>query len=251
MLTVRRKTHSLCFLIVLTFVFTRQSFAADLDLSLDAFCSKVGDCQEGFRQLAEEAGLVLQYTPLAPAEPLGVIGFDAGLEVSAADIGDRAPFWKAAFPSPPPSFLAIPKLHVQKGIPFGIDLGLSLGKIPGSNISLVGGEIKWALLHGTIVTPALALRGSFSRLLGVDDLDLSTVGADLSISQQVAFVTPYAGIGQLWISASPNAAGLNDENISRTKGLLGVKVSFLLVNLVGEVDLASIAVYSVRLNVGF
>src|SRR3569833_2497600 len=42
--------------------------------------------QSQFRALSEDLGAALSYTPVNPAEPLGLIGFDVGLEVTATDI---------------------------------------------------------------------------------------------------------------------------------------------------------------------
>src|SRR3569623_2622023 len=42
--------------------------------------------QSQFRALSEDLGAALSYKPVSPAEPLGLIGVDVGLEVTATDI---------------------------------------------------------------------------------------------------------------------------------------------------------------------
>ena len=37
-----------------------------------------GTTQQDFRDLTERLGLAISYMPLAPAAPLGLLGFDAG-----------------------------------------------------------------------------------------------------------------------------------------------------------------------------
>jgi hypothetical protein len=190
---------------------------------------------------------------LAPAEPLGITGFDIGGEVTLADIDQNKDFWKQVMNpgETPPSILPLAKVHAQKGLPFGFDVGVVYSQVPSSNISLIGGEVKWAFLRGNLLMPALAIRGSYTSLLGVSHLDMSTYGVDLSISKGFTFVTPYAGIGEVWIRSKTDVATLSTENISSTKGFVGIKMTLLLVNFVAQADFSTIPLYSARLNFGF
>jgi hypothetical protein len=223
-----------------------QAWGIDADIRLTPMTPKE------FKDFSTEAGLALSYIPAAPAEPLGIIGFDIGIEATVADIREDHSHWTSVM-SDPPSMLIIPKIHAQKGLPFGFDIGAVYSKVPQSNISMVGGELKWAYLSGNTALPAIAVRGSYTRLLGVNDLDLDTVGLDLSISKGIAFVTPYAGYGQVWIRSEEksNLVNLDQENLSLAKPFIGVKISLLLINLVLEVDFSEIPLYTGRLNIGF
>ena len=113
--------------------------------------------------------------------------------------------------------------------------------------------MKWAVLRGTMVSPAVAIRGSYTALTGVDELDASTYGLDASISKGFLFITPYAGVGQVWIDTSENssAVSLKDVSTSATKVFLGAKVKMLIVNLVVQADFSDVNMYSARVNVGF
>ncbi len=211
--------------------------------------------QSEFHDLSEQIGLALAYRPVAPAAPLGLLGFDIGVEFMAVDIDESETFWTKVN-SDLPSYLLFPKLHAQKGLPFGIDVGLVYTQIPSSNIVMYGGEVKWAILKGTVATPALALRGSYTTLSGVDTLDVSTYGADLSVSKGFGPFTPYAGIGQIAINTSSSAlssAGpvLQDESISATHGFIGAKISLLMLSFVAEADFAAVQAYSFRINLSF
>lgn len=219
-------------------------FAADADIKIPA-----GLGQSQFNDVTKELGLAIAYVPLAPAENLGIIGFDMGVELTAVDI-DQDLFKKTKVIADPPSLIPFPKLHLQKGLPFGIDIGAIYSKVPTSNISIAGGEIKYAILTGTAVTPALAIRGSYTRLLGVSDLDLETFGADLSISKGFLFLTPYAGIGQVWIKANSDIVNL-EQNTSKTRGFIGLKAAILPFSIVGEYDISEVPSYNLRLNISF
>lgn len=211
-----------------------------------------GITQKEFKDFSTEAGLALSYIPAAPAEPLGITGFDIGIEATIADIHEDRSYW-TKITSDPPSVLVVPKLHAQKGLPFGFDIGAVYSNIPQSNIAMIGGELKWAYLAGNTALPAIALRGSYTKLLGVGDLSLDTFGADVSISKGIAFVTPYAGYGQVWVRSKEktDVLSLNQESMSLAKPFIGVKISLLLINLVLEADFSKIPLYTGRLNVGF
>ena len=209
--------------------------------------------QGEFEDLSKEVGLLISYIPLAPAESLGILGFDVGVEVTGAKISSGSTFWEnAVADSQPPDYVILPKIHVQKGLPWGIDLGAMYATAPGTNISLYGGELKWAFMKGSIVSPAVAVRGSYTALAGVDDLDVSTYGLDASISKGFGPLTPYAGLGQVWIKANNNTnLPLNDVSTSATKLFLGAKFNILLLGIVVQADFSDIQMYSARANISF
>lgn len=210
--------------------------------------------QSEFDDLSRQVGLAISYTPLAPAAPLGLLGFDIGVEATAVRIDAKEDFWKKANRNnKPPSYLVFPKIHAQKGLPLGFDVGLSYAKASGTNIGLVGGEIKWAVLKGSLVTPAVAIRGDYTKLVGVNDVSMNVYGADISASKGFAFITPYVGIGQVWISSEEksNSVDFKKTSLSETKGFLGVKFSFFVISFVAEADFSKVPSYSGRLNLSF
>ncbi len=227
-----------------------SAWAAGNEIQLRANFTK-----DEFHSLSRELGFALSYFPLAPAAPLGITGFDIGIEATAVNISEKSSYWqKAVKDGDPPSMLIIPKLHAQKGLPFGIDVGVIYSMIPNTDISLLGGELKWAFIEGGPLMPALALRGSYTKLLGADELDLDTYGADLSLSKRVLFMTPYAGIGAVWIKSSTDSRSLAtqfSETQSLTKAFVGLKLHLPLFSLVAEADFSTIAAYSLRANVSF
>jgi len=238
----------LLYSLFIVIAFSGPVFAGN-DISLPS-----GFTQSEFDDLSRELGLAISYVPLAPAAPLGLLGFDIGIEVTAANIDNNKSFWTNAIGKTPPSYLAFPKIHAQAGLPLGFDVGLVYAKAPGTNIGLIGGELKWAILKGTIASPAVALRGDYTKLTGVSDIDMGVYGADLSISKGFGFITPFAGYGVVRISSQDNRsniAKLDSFNSNESKGFVGIKFSAFIVSFVAEADFSKVPSYSGRLNISF
>lgn len=219
-----------------------------------------GYSQSEFRDLSTELGLAVSYVPLAPATPLGGLlpGFEAGVELTAVRISRDSKFWSDVTRGGGlPAYLPFPKVHVQAGFPaVPIDLGIVYSQVPGTDIKLIGGEIKYAILRGGVVMPAVAVRGAYTRLSGIEVIDISTKSLDLSISKGFLMLTPYAGVGEVWITSAPKptAAGviLEKENISEVKPFVGFKFSFVpALNMAAEADFAKVKEYSLRFNLHF
>ncbi len=192
--------------------------------------------QGEFADLTADLGAALSYKALTPAEPLGVTGFDIGIEVTATELQYSGIFNKASSGGSLDT-LVVPKIHVHKGLPFGIDVGAFYSEVPNSNINLVGAELRYAIWEGGVASPALAVRGTYTGLNGVNQLDLTTKGLELTISKGLANMTPYAGVGQVWVDASPDAStGLSDESTTLSKLYGGLNFNMGLMNLAFEAD---------------
>ncbi len=193
--------------------------------------------QPEFRLLAKDLGAVGSYKPLAPAGPLGITGFDLGVSVSAVTLESREVWRKAAAGGEVPSALPVLALRGAKGLPFGLDVGLSYSAIPTTGVSLLGGELKWAFIQGGVATPAVALRVSGAKLSGLSQLDFSSGGVDLSISKGFALITPYAGIGRVRSTSTPNGvATLRAEKISQSRVFAGANFNLGIADLLVEGD---------------
>lgn len=202
--------------------------------------------QTQFRALSDDLGAALSYKAQTPAEPLGITGFDVGIAATSTKLGNAS---QAALENK--SSLIIPTVRAHKGLPLGFDIGAAYAAADG--IRYVGGELRYALLDGGTLTPAIGLRGSMTRLTGVDELDFDTKGVDLSISKGFAFITPYAGIGRVWVSSTPKPGlALATEDFSLDKYYVGVGLNVLLMNLNLEADKTGEATsYSAKLGIRF
>lgn len=222
-----------------------------------------GFAQDQFKGFSTDLGLALSYIPLSPAEPLGGIlpGFDLGVEYTGIQIDKNKTYWhdvEAASGNTIPSTLPFAKVHAQVGLPvIPLDFGVVYSAIPDSDIKYMGYELKYAILKGGVAMPAIALRAAYTKVTGIDEIDLNTKSLDISISKGFLILTPYAGIGMVQIESTPKgpvatAANLKKETINEPKGFVGAKLTFFpLLNLVAEADLAKVNAYSVRLNLHF
>lgn len=214
--------------------------------------------QDDFKNLSKEAGAALGYRNMAPAAPLGITGFDIGAEVTAVSIDNNDSYWKSAFSDDAPSYLVIPKIRARKGLPFGIDVGAMYSYVPSSNIKLYGAELSKSILDGSLATPAIGVRATYTRLAGVNDLSLQTYGVDASISKGFLFITPYAGAGMMRINSEAKAGlkthapYLTKENITVPRVFGGLKITpFPLLSITAEAEYAERPLYSLKGAISF
>lgn len=224
-------------------------------LALDDIKFSLGMTQSTFRDFSKEFAVATSFKPLSPAEPLGILGFDVGVEITAVNISDRV--WKNAVrDNDAPSYIFIPKIRVLKGLPLGFDIGAYYSQVPDTNIKLYGGEIKYSILEGSTVTPAIALRGNYTQLSGVSELDFKTYGVDASISKGFLMLTPYGGVGlnrfesipRGYASAAfPSGLSLKEERKTYYKAFVGARLTIVLLSITGEIELNEFKpVYSLK-----
>lgn len=207
--------------------------------------------QSEFRLFSEDLGAALSYKAVIPAEPLGIAGFDLGVSVTATQVENETIFNRAVSGGTVDT-IYVPRVSLHKGLPLGFDVGAFYSAVPDSNINLWGAELRYALLEGGVASPAVGLRGTYSQLDGVDQLDFETRGVELTISKGFAFFTPYAGVGQTWVTSTPNVAGLSEEEFNLTKYYVGGNFNLGLVNLVLEGDRTGDATsYSAKFGLRF
>jgi hypothetical protein len=206
-----------------------------------------GTAQPAFKTFSEDLGSALSYKPVTPPTPLGITGFDIGLEVTSTKMRNLETATNSSMSS-----LVVPKLHVYKGLPLNFDIGAFYSSVPTTNIKLYGGELRYAILEGGIALPAVGIRGALTKLSGVSQLALSTKSLDVSISKGFAMFTPYAGLGTVWVDSTPNVAPLVKETFRQNKIFAGGNLNLGLVNFALEYDkTGSAASYSAKLGFRF
>lgn len=189
--------------------------------------------QKEFGLLSRDFTAAASYKAVAPGAPLGVTGFDIGLELTATQLADDN-VWKKA--GADISTLMLPKIHVHKGLPFDIDVGASLAASPNSDIKIMGLEARYAIIAGNAAIPSLSLRAAATHLSGVSQLDLETRSIELTVSKGFLLFTPYAGLGRVWGSVTPHVANLHKVSPSANKVFVGLNTNMGLFNVAAEAD---------------
>lgn len=222
----------------ITHHFSHIAFAIATSMALSAQAT-AGDLtnfsalnQTEFLAVSKDLAAVTSTKAMEPAAPLGVTGFDVSASSTVTKIQDGAAWAKVSGDSA--TNLMQTKLAISKGLLGGWDVGGFVSKVPSNNVSIAGVQVKYALLEGNAIMPAIALRGSHSRMSGVSGMDLNNTGLDVLISKGFVGMTPYLGVGTVYSSAK--ATGKSDESFTQSKSFVGVSWNVLLVNLSAEYD---------------
>ena len=131
---------SLSTLVVLA-CFATSASAATINMAKLGGAGAAGQAQ--FRAFSEDMGAALSYKGVTPPAPLGITGFDLGVELTASQLQSQT--FKAVSGSNTAT-LPVPKLHIAKGLPMGFDVAGFYAAIPTTNIRLYGAELRYALM---------------------------------------------------------------------------------------------------------
>jgi hypothetical protein len=209
-----------------------------------------GAAQAAFDAVAEDLVAAIDYKAVGPSEATGITGFGIGLVGTYVKVDEDE--W-ANVTGSDFSAVGLAGLQVTKGLPFGIDIGAFYATAPGSNVDVIGGEIRYAFLSGSTTMPAFALRASYVTVSGIDDFDLDSLGFDLSLSKGFGPITPYGGVGYVKGSADPDPSfGLNEAEVNESKLFAGVRISLGLIEFTPEFDqIGDVSSYSLRMGFSF
>lgn len=211
------------------------------------------NCQATFQSISEDLVAVIDYKALVPAEATGLVGFGVGVVMSYVPV-DVESDWQSAtgfnF-----SGLGLVGLQVTKGLPLGVDLGAFYSTVPETDVDVYGAEFRYAILEGSTVSPALALRGAYVATTGIDTFDLESKSVDLSLSKGFGPITPYVGVGYVMGEADPDptrTTGLSTAEVEDTKAYLGARISLGLLEFTPEIgQIGDNVAYNVRLGFSF
>jgi hypothetical protein len=190
--------------------------------------------QDDLRGLARDLGAAMSYKGVIPGTALGAVGFDIGVEATDTKLENPAAFARAGVGDR--SHLVIPKLHVYKGLPGGFDIGAFVGGSSAIGATLVGLDLRYAILDDTLTSPALAARLSGTRLTGTGDLKLATGAFDVMVSKRFTLLTPYVGAGVVRVQSQARGTALAEENFSRARAFGGLNINLVGANLAIEAE---------------
>lgn len=217
-------------LVIVSMLICATAFAGDFKLM-------PGLSQDDFSNLMKDISLAATPTPNSPAEPLGTLGFDIALETQLTNIDEDSAKWKNAWDNgDPDSAIWANRVHIQKGLPFGLDLGASITKGANIDFTAITLEAKYALLEGSVLTPAVSVKAAYTKVLDLEDVDLQSGLVGIYISKGFLILTPYAGVEDVYTMASEDSdnVDLDDENVNAVRGMVGLQVCpfpFIVLNI--------------------
>src|SRR5687768_8466683 len=191
--------------------------------------------QEEFTTFSRLLAQGIYATPVDPARARGLLGFDIGVAVTAVPVDTDALYWQHAVGNDftLSDYVAVPRIVVSKGLSVAT-LSAMYSRVPDSDIENWGAALDVPIISGGVLSPTLAVRGSYSLLQGSDDFDLKTYGAEVFLSKGFGPVTPYVGAGVTRIDAegriSPTII-LQDES-SGSRITVGLKLTLLIPKIV-------------------
>jgi hypothetical protein len=189
-------------------------------LGLSSTALAFGSLQR-YRQLVMQLGAAISSPLLSDATTGGALGWSLALEGSTSsvrhtDAPGNNPFGGPQLLTWPvrgddPTSLRTYALHLQKALPFSVQLGLRGMYLDQSQMAAAQVEVRWAINenYGAYL-PDVAVRAAYTRLLGQRDLTLDVLDADLTVGKRFGVggmlrLTPYGAIRLTAIGAKTGA----------------------------------------------
>jgi hypothetical protein len=178
------------------------------------------------RQLAAS----IMNAPIAPAETLGLNGFDiafsntwAFLSASGADINDPAP-WERVHPEHNPSHVMWrPGVTIRKGLPLSLEVGANWSWVAFSRQTALGGFARWSVFEGYKKAPDVTMQIGYAGYVGNDELELGALDGSLSIGHTFpvgyliginqADISPFIGLGFMQVNAAPRLSASEQSTL--------------------------------------
>ena len=187
--------------------------AGTYDLNLSSLGRVEGGAPIGddaaFRSVASELGVLMAPKPVDSADSLGLSAFAISADFSLNTISNNAAYWQTATGKTDLNKAASTmQVMGRKGLWPGVEVGAGATHLFNSRMWTFGGYGKVALHEGFhhLPIPSIALRGMFSRLVGAQDMNMTTASVDVSVSHVFGVgktfnITPYVGYQALFIFA--------------------------------------------------
>ncbi len=204
-----------------SFPATAQAGKYDLDLSplgsLEQQGSGVVIVQDNaaFRSLSSELGTMIAPKPVDPADSLGLSGFAVSTDLSLNTLSSGQSYWQATSAG---ADGVAPSMQImgRKGLWPGLEVGAGATHLFDSRMWALAGYGKIAFHEGFhhLPIPAIAIRASFSRLLGAKDFNMTTAAPAVTISHLFGLgktfsLTPYLGYEALIILSRSQVLNAN------------------------------------------
>jgi hypothetical protein len=254
-ISTKQRLHLAALLTLIVVAALPLQAQSDTDINFDPTIT-----QAEFEQFTSLVAQAIYATPVEPAHARGILGFDIGIAATAVPIDPNAAYWTRSTGDDfsISDHAVVPRLIASKGLASGTITAM-YSKVPDTDIQVWGAAYDMPLTGGGIATPTIALRGSYSQLRGVEELDLKTYGVELFLSKGFGPITPYAAAGyarhksKAVIDAQfpdgPSQTLSADGNMKRYT--IGVKISMLIPKLVVEATQGDERSYAAKISFGF
>lgn len=218
-------------------------------LSLDDIKTRPNAALKRFTELT---GVVSNFRSLAPASPLGIWGFNVGVELTSLPQNTFQ-----IFNQPLNLPMYFPRFHAAKGLTPNLDgeLSLLLPRLVMSSealpreieaLAVYGAALKYTLLREEEFPLSLAVRATYNRLY-LRFFKSDTYGADVSVSRSVKLpliplrLTPYAGIGYMAINGRfkkdfIGLGAIDTHSIQDYRYFGGLSTRLFIFNLTSQID---------------
>lgn len=216
--------------------------------------------QQDFQKFSRLISQGIFPSPIAPAGASGLLRFDIGVAATGVQVDPNALYWTRAVSKDitvASNYVGVPRLVVSKGLSAATVTG-SYAKLQDTSGSILGGTLDVPIINGGLVSPTLALRGSYSTLRGVDVYKNNTYGLELFLGKGFGPVTPYGAVGK----QRGNATGiipattrtpeitLHDRS-TITRYTVGAAFNLVIVHLNVEANQAEARSYGAKIAFGF
>ena len=180
--------------------------------SPDRFCKNA----EQFERLVSELGVALAPPMSSPAASDGASGLGLALDTTITSVDANAAHWQGGTLSPDP-VLVWTHATLRKGLPFGLEVGTTIGRGHATSLWSLGLSLKWAIIEGfrtgVGALPDVALQATTTRSMGLDDLTLATHSLDLLLSKPLHVgrgyrIAPMLGVQLLFLEAESGLVDL-------------------------------------------
>jgi hypothetical protein len=209
-----------------------------------------------FAQFARLVGQAIFATPVQPARTSGLLGFSVGVAAAAVPIDAKSAYWTNSVSGTrleQSGYLAVPRLVASKGFGSGTISAMYASR---GDIKMAGAALDVPIVRGTVASPEVALRGSYSTLSGLDVFKMKTYGLEAFISKGFGPVMPYGAIGRQrnnangFVTVATVTRTLADRS-NVTRYTAGVRLSLLLPKITVEATKAEVTSYAAKISFGF
>ena len=231
-----------------------------------SFQLDAGLTQDEWREFTKEAGLVAAFRPLTDAKPLGVRNFEVSVLQWSTAIDEGKDAWNDTFVHPDSTHwlvggprLPIMGLTARVGVTDRLDIGMYFTKSLGANYGFFGAQAQYNLFHNESKKFSTSARGSFVRMYGPEDLNLTVYSADVVASKEFVLhrkwltLAPYAVLST-YLSAThekSDVVNLEDERIAGLQASAGVVAKIAMASIALEYNHAAVNTVSMKIGATF